>query len=506
MNNMQAIKPEDIIKILLRRRWYIIIPFCISMILGIFLVMTLPKIYSSETLVLLQSQRVNTQFVQPITSSADIDVMVNTIYQQILSRSNLKRIINEFKLFSGPKLENMFLQDKIATIRKRISINVKRSSDDRYGIESFIISFKGKKPELVMKVTNALAKNFISENLKKREAYTKSASESFDKELSVLKERLKESELALKDFREKYSGGLPEQLETNLRAIDRFSEQLISKQERLQDVKNNLHEVENGISGTQNLQTAEELETYDTLNRHQLVAQLRELKTRYTDQHPDIIRLKKKIDNLENEVETPEENLQHENIRKEIKRLEADVLDLRRKISSHENLVENTPKREQELTVLERNFDSINATYNSYLERKRETTLAVNLEKKQKMEHFHILDPASLPRRPSEPDMVRLFLFVIAAGLGIGGGLTFMLEYFDTSISKPDDIEISLGLPVLSTIPFICQPKDIRKKRCNQIMSCFSIVVSFILFILFYMLAFIGEERTVGLAKQFISI
>ncbi|MBW1644170.1 MAG: hypothetical protein JRJ76_15170, partial [Deltaproteobacteria bacterium] len=346
-NHTQVIKPEDIIKILLRRRWVIIIPFCFSMIVGIFLVLTLPKIYSAVTLVLLQSQKVNTEFVRPITN-ADVDAMVNTISQQILSRSNLKKIIKEFKLFSGAKLKNMFWEDKIADMRKRISTNVKRSRDYRQGIESFIISFKGEEPEVVMKVTNALAKNFISENLQKRETYTKSTSESFDKELSVLKERLKESEQSLKDFRKEYSGGLPEQLETNLRTIDRLSDQLISKQQRLQDEKNRLHDVENGLSERQVLQTTEEVETYDTSNYYQLVAQLRELKTRYTDQHPDIIRLKKRIANLDNEAQTPEENLPYKNIRKEIKRLEAEVLDLMRKVSHYEDLVENTPKREQE--------------------------------------------------------------------------------------------------------------------------------------------------------------
>ena len=505
MHNMQAIKPEDIIKIILRRRWYIIVPFCLSMIVGIYLVLTLPKIYSAETLVLLQSQRVNTEFVRPITS-ADMDAMVNTISQQILSRSNLKKIINEFKLFSDPEIKNMFLQDKIADMRRRILITVKRTADYRHGIESFKISFKGKEPEVVMKVTNAMADNFISENLKIRETYTKSTSESFDKELSVLKERLEESHQSLKNFRKKYSGGLPEQLETNLRTIDRLSEQLISKQQRLQDEKNRLHEVENGISERRNLQTAEELETYDTSNRHQLVVQLRELKTRYTDQHPDIIRLKKRIADLENKVQTPEENLQHGTIRKEIKRLEAEIPDLMRKISRHEDLVENTPEKEQQLKVLERDFDNINTTYNSYLERKREATLAVNMEKKQKMEQFRILDPASLPERPSEPDMVRLFLIIIAAGMGIGGGLPFVLEYLDTSIRKPADIEFSLGIPVLSTIPIIYQPRDILKKRLNQIMSYFSIMASSFLFILFLMLVFIGENSTVELAKKFISI
>jgi len=506
MQNMQAIKPKDIIEIILRRRWYIIIPFCLSIIVGIYLVLTLPKIYSAETVVLLQSQRVNTAFVQSLTN-ADTDAMVNTISQQILSQSNLQKIINEFKLFSGPNFEKMLLQDKIGSLRGRIAIDVRRSASYREDIESFSIGFKGRDPEAVMKVTNGLAKNFIRENLKIRENQTTSTSEFFDKELSAIRQQLKESEQALNDYKKKYMGGLPEQLQNNLRIIDRLQVQLAGKQNRVQVAKNRLMAIENEISGRQNLPTAEGAgETGAGNNLNQLVAQLKRLQNRYTEQHPDIIILKKRIADLKNEDKPPIENIEYNSIKKELKLLESEISDLRRKISRYEVLLDDTPKREQELMSLKNNYESISGTYSSFLVKEREAKLSVKLEKKQKMDQFRILDPARLPERPSEPDMVRLFLTVIAASLVIGGGLTFVLEYFDTSIRKPDDIEISIGLPILSTIPFIGQPEDMRKKRFNQIMSCFSILVSSILFILFYMLVFIGEERTVGLAKKFISI
>jgi len=490
MHNMQAIKPKDIIEILLRRRWYIIIPFCLSMIAGIYLVLFLPKIYKAETLVLLQAERVATNYVQPITNT-NINTRIDTISQQILSRSNLEKIINEFKLLSGLESKNMLLEDKIEILRERIAVDIKRSVDYRRGIQSFSISFKGEEPERVMKVTDALAKYFINENLKMKKNQTTNTTQIIDKELSAIKKRLKESEQSLKGFREKYAGGLPEQLESNLSKIDRLSQQLTSKQERLQYEKDRLNAV--GIP-----EGGGEPGTNNTLSRPQLVAQLKQLKNRYTDQHPDIIRLEKRITGLENDAQISEGE--------EIKSLQTEITDLMEQISFYEDLIHNTPKREQELAVLINNFDSIHDTYNSFLSRKREAGFAATVEEKQQMEQFRILDFAVLPEKPIEPDMVRLFLIVIAASLGIGGGLTFLLEYFDTSISKPDDIEISLGLPVLSTIPAIYQSKDIRRKRFNQILSFSFIMVSSFLFISFYMLVFIGEDRTVGLVKKFISI
>ena len=354
-----------------------------------------------------------------------------------------------------------------------------------------------------MNVTNALANNFISENLKKRETYTKNTSESFDKELNVLKERLKKSEQALKDFREKHLAELPEQLEGNLNKLDRLSEQLLSKQERLQIEKDKLDEVENALPGAEG---GEESAALDTLSLDQLVKKLKHLKTRYTDKHPDIIRLEKRIADLENEAEIPQGNTQSSNIKKEIKSLESEIKDLMKQISFYENLLNNTPKREQELKVLRDNYDSIFETYNSHLASKQKAEFAISMEKKQQKEQFQILDRAKLPEKHSEPDMIMLFLICIAAGLGVGGGLAYVLEYLDTSIRKPADIEFSLGIPVLSTIPIIYQPKDIRKKRFNQLLSFTSIIALSFLFISFSMLVFIGEDRIVGLVEKFISI
>ncbi|MBW1821780.1 MAG: protein GumC, partial [Deltaproteobacteria bacterium] len=211
-NPAEAIKPEIIIEIILRQRWYIIIPFCLSMMIGIYYALTLPKVYSATTLILLQPQRVPTNYVQSIVS-VDLDSRINTLSQQILSRTNLEKIINEFKLYSGPNSGNMFMEDKIGSMRKRIIVDVTRN---RRNTNAFSISFKGKDPEKTMRVTNALANYFIDENLKNREAQAIGTSDFLDDELSTMRKRLEEVEQALKNYREAYMGGLPEQLESNL--------------------------------------------------------------------------------------------------------------------------------------------------------------------------------------------------------------------------------------------------------------------------------------------------
>jgi len=240
-NPAEAIKPEMIIEIILRQRWYIIIPFCLSMIIGIYYALTLPKVYSARTLILLQPQRVPTNYVQSIVS-VDLDSRINTLSQQILSRTNLEKIIHEFNLYSGPNSGNMFMEDKIGSMRKRIIVDVTRN---RRNTNAFSISFKGKDPDKIMRVTNALANYFIDENLKTREAQAIGTSDFLDDELSTMRKRLEEVEQALKDYREAYMGGLPEQLESNLRILDRMQEQLIERRQNITDAKSRLIAIKN---------------------------------------------------------------------------------------------------------------------------------------------------------------------------------------------------------------------------------------------------------------------
>ena len=492
-NPTEAIKPEVIIEIILRQRWYIIIPFCLSMMAGIYFSLTLPKVYSASTLILLQPQRVPTNYVQSIVS-VDLDLRINNLSQQILSRTNLEKIIHEFNLYFGPKFEKMFMEDKIESMRKRITIDVSRSSSRGRDANAFSISFMGKDPEKTMKITNALANYFIGENLKTREAQAMGTSDFLDDELSTMRKRLEEVEQALKSYRETYMGGLPEQLESNLRILDRLQEQLVERRQNLTDAKGRLVAMENVISQGQNLQPAGETGTNDTLNLDQLKAQLIQLKTRYTDQHPDIIRLKKKIADLEKEPKSQVHNIQIEDIKREITTLTGEIADILQQIKIYEFRVEETPKREQELLSLRRDYDNINETYNSLLERKLEAELAVNLEKKQQGEQFRIIDPAKMPKRPSEPDMKKLFMIFIAAGLGIGGGLVFLLEYLDTSFRKADDIESYLGLSVLATVPVVLHPKNIRMKRLNQTLSIFFVIVAFALMAGFTLISLGGYD------------
>jgi uncharacterized protein involved in exopolysaccharide biosynthesis len=193
--------------------------------------------------------------------------------------------------------------------------------------------------------------------------------------------------------------------------------------------------------------------------------------------------------------------------RQEISLLENEILRSQSQIDVYEKRIEDTPKREQELLSLRRDYDNTQATYNSLLERRLEADLAVNMERKQKGEQFQVVDPAVAPERPSHPDMRKLFLMVVAAGLGIGGGIVYLLEHFDHSFRLPDEAEGFLGLSVLGTIPAIYSRADRTRQMVNNIFSGAFVLFAGGLFLVFGVLSvFEGVERTLSFIKKVIPL
>ena len=123
----ETIKFDYYINLIFKHRWLIIIPFCLALIAGIYLSITLPKIYGASTLILVEPQSVPANFVREIVSS-EIDSRIATIQQQIMSRTNLEKVIERFKLFTDPGSENMFMEDKVASMQKRIQVEVPAGS------------------------------------------------------------------------------------------------------------------------------------------------------------------------------------------------------------------------------------------------------------------------------------------------------------------------------------------------------------------------------------------
>jgi polysaccharide chain length determinant protein (PEP-CTERM system associated) len=526
---MEPFAIEKYKEIALRRRWWIIITFLLSILTGIVLTLVLPKVYQASTLILIQSPKVPTSYVQEIVSR-DIEHRVRTITQQVTSRTNLEKIINEFNLYNEPG-SHMFMEDKVRIFRQNISIEVSSGSGSRRGgtPSSFQIFFSGKNPKRVAVVANTLASYFITQNLKLREDQAIGTSEFLTDELENIRRRLLEKEEELKKYREKYMGGLPEQLETNLRILERIQQQIIANQENLRETENRRLLVQQQIADAAEIKRARELpaegkgEVAEPRSLDQLKTQLTTLEARYTERHPDVIRLKKKIADLETEEKTvvkeaqklPEDRgiikaerdlvNQLREIHLEIRNIKAEANQLNSQMKWYQTQVENTPKREQELMSLNRDYNNIRETYNSLLGRKLEAELAVSMERKQKGEQFRILDSAEVPIRPLKPDIRRILLITVLLGFALGCGLAYLRETLDTSFRRPEDVEELLQIPVMASLPFTLNVREVRRIKRREILTILSVGLTFILLGVVIVFSIKGVDSAINFIKEILA-
>ena len=100
----------------------------------------------------------------------------------------------------------------------------------------------------------------------------------------------------------------------------------------------------------------------------------------------------------------------------------------------YQSRIEATPAREAELASLTRDYETLQQSYRSLLQKKEESQISANLERRQIGEQFKILDPARMPEKPASPDRPRLYLIVILAAIGIGRGVAPPLP--STSIGR----------------------------------------------------------------------
>ena len=518
---MEKIEIEKYKDIAIRRIWWIVIPLLLSILVAIGYYLKLPKIYRASTLILVQPQKVPETYVREIVST-EIEVRLRTITQQVTSRTNLEKIITEFDLYNEPGT-HMFMEDKVENLRRRITVDV--SSSGRRGAASFQIFFTGKYPKQLADVTNALASYFISENLKLREDQAIGTAEFLTEELETIRRRLAEKEAESKRYRERYMGGLPEQLDTNLRILERMQDQVSTNQENLREAENRKLLIQQQLAEAKKIRktfaplpatSGEEPEE----SLEQLKTMLASLEARYTERHPDVIRLKQKISDLESRekieatkndtvaedtgMTQAEINLANQlrEIDLEIKTLKAEAGQLNSQIKWYETLVENTPKREQELISLNRDYDNIRQTYNSLLNRRLEADLAVSMERKQKGEQFRILDPAKVPIRPFKPNMQRMLLTCVFVGLALGCGLAYLREIMDTSFRRPEEIEEVLQVPVLASLPFALNPRELRKIRTKKILTLLGVGLSFIIIAVLLIGSIKGIDATMELIKS----
>ncbi len=436
---------RDYLDILLHRKWYVIIPLVVAILASFGVCQYLPKIYRATTLILVQPQSVPEKYVQPTITDTVIS-RLDTIAQEIMSRTRLEKVIQEFNLYQDLR-KKAPMEEVVETMRKAIGVKVEEEKKQSTR-NTFTISFEGENPATVMSVTNKLASLFIEENLKVRELQAGGTSDFISKELVAMEDRLKIKEEEMRKYKERNMGQLPQQLDANLRILEQLQQQLRTTSDKIKAAEDRNLIFQSQLEQLKQLDLrkdplSEGLSSQNAPEDTQLKLlkkELTALQTRMKENHPDVIALKKKITALESQVEnraqaenqakegSSEPNSETETLYRpvieqsnnaslEVKRLSEEEKNLKAQIGFYQKRIEDTPKREQELVLLTRDYDMLKANYQSLLDKNLQAQMAENLERKQKGEQFKILDPAVLPEKPIKPDRNKIMLIGSILGL-----------------------------------------------------------------------------------------
>ena len=509
-----------------RHKWLAIVVFIVVLPAVLSVVVFLPNVYQSTATILVERQKVPEAFVQTTVTSG-IDLRLQAITQQILGRSRLEGLINRFGLYADV-LQRVPLEELIERMRQNIRLEQKggQGSGQQHTTVAFTISYSGKDPQLVAQVTNALASFYIEENLKVREQQAACTTEFLRVQLEEMKQKLETQERLLSKFKEQYIGQLPEQLQANLAVLERLNTQLRLNSEKQARAHEQRATLSKQLAEIDKLRPAvpppdAPAPEANVTRLERLQQELMVLRTQYAEEYPDIVRLKSEVAALEQHhaaterakapgqpVEPPI-NTYIQQMKRDLGALDVEVTALRaeesgllRTITLYQQRVENTPRREQDLQGLLRDYDTAQALYQSLLKRHEESKLAESLEQRQKGEQFRLIESATPSQRPAKPDRKRLILMGCFMALGLAVGAVLLVEQLDTSFHTVDDLRAFSQLPVLVSLPRVISRADRRRRRWWFALAAISTVLGILLIVGASYVAIKGQAPLVELYAQ----
>ncbi|HUE86399.1 MAG TPA: Wzz/FepE/Etk N-terminal domain-containing protein [Vicinamibacterales bacterium] len=498
-------QPEDFLRIAWTRKWFIVVPTILIGAAVFAWSSTLPNRYRSTATILVVPQRVPEAYVRAAVT-ASVTERLQTISQQILSRTRLERVIEDFNLYQEER-KTMILEDVVELMRRDVKVDTARTRR-REDTSHFTVGFDSPQPRTAMQVAERLASMFVQENLQDREILADSTNQFLQAQLEDARRRLTEHETTLEAFRLRNSGQLPTQVQSNMHMLQVTQTQLQAnvdasnrERDRLLVLDGAIAEAVASLANRGSDQKgapatlAQQIETAR--------ASLKGLEDRFKDSHPDVRQAKRQLADLEAKAAakgtpgaaTPASamnasavagqlskmRMEAEQLRKSIETRKAEHERLRKNLAAYTARLEATPKLESEMAALTRDYDTIKTQYETLLKKSEESKIAVNLERRQIGEQFKVIDGARLPERPISPNRLRLNLIGVLAGLGLGVVLVGLLEYRDTSLKTDDDIVTSLALPVLAVIPVMRTEMEYRRAKRKRVLLAVSASVATIL-------------------------
>ncbi len=500
---------------ILKRRWLLILCFTIVFLaIGGAISYIVPPLYESQTLILIEQQKVPEDYVKPVVDE-NLNARLASMKEQILSRSRLEPIITRYNLFASNKNTatphikflqpivkrfNLFTGDinnmdqRVEMTRKAIKITQIHSAQASGGMPGFFVSFQASDSRTAQQVCGEITSLFVSENLSARERSAEGTTEFLKQQLDDAKRTLDEQDARLAAFQLKYIGKLPNQESSNMNALQALTTQLDAATQTVNRIQQNetflqaliaqqTHDLQGGGPSAASVdERRKELST--------LIDQKKQLETLYTADYPDVVAVTRKIAALQAEIDhsptTPEstpapavhqlDSPQLVQLRAQLRAVQLSMISARKEqtqleqqIRGYEARIESSPMVEEQYKQITRDHDTALQFYNSLLTKMNESSMANALEERQEGEQFSVMDPPNLPDSPKFPNHMMFAAGGLLSGLFLGLLISALLEYRDTSLRDERDIWAFTKLPTLATISYVeGLPKPATDERIDR--------------------------------------
>ncbi|HXY51040.1 MAG TPA: XrtA system polysaccharide chain length determinant [Terriglobales bacterium] len=485
----------EILGIVRRRRWLFLGPFLLGWLLVWGVSWFLPTVYRSGTLILVEEPAVPEQYV-PSNVNDSSQSRLDSITQEILSRTRLLHIIEHQHLYQDGR-KQLTPDEIVDMMRKDIEIELVRADDKK--LSSFNIYYSADDPKVAQAVTKELADLFIQENLADRAQKSENTTKFLEEQLEDARQNLAEQEARVREFKDKHMADLPSQLQANLQIMSSLQTQLQAAQDALSRAQQQqtylesllgqyrtLDQAMKGADGSTPLSVANMDKMLDQLN-----AQLADMRSRYTDNYPDVRKLKQQIADLERLKQQVLSNAgdqknsptvtsyadvkdmaprmelasQMKANQVEIASRQRDIKELQAQLGEYQARLNASPVREQEFADITRDYNQSRTNYDALLAKKNQSEMATDLEKTQQGQRFQMIDPPNLPLTPYSPNRLKLAGFGVVAGLLLGFGFAGGAEFLDGRVYSERELRKLVSAEILADIPPLTLPEEEKRQR-----------------------------------------
>ncbi|MCR9098153.1 MAG: Wzz/FepE/Etk N-terminal domain-containing protein [bacterium] len=493
----------DLFGFLRRRGKFVAIVSGAFILLTFWITMALPNLYTSSAMILVEPQSVDEDLVNSGVRESDLNERLGLMTAEILSRIRLSKIIDDMNLYEE---ESKDLQriEVVDLMRSYISVvpvlseleEGQRRRDVQFN--TFRIIFQHEDARVAAAVAQQIANDFINANIEARTDVTKKSLEFMEDEIESLTSELAEVEGKISKVKAEAAGRLPEDFESNQRMLQFAMGDLRDAQRILSSAQSDAAYWKNQVLTAASMMGGGDPTSPANRKRLLEIERGTMLARGYTARHPDVVRVEAEIALLTDQLAASaasagesapqsmgEQNARAEQGRAELRAVaaEEDIERLREQIADLEARLAETPVVAERLDGLNRQYEGLYRSYQDFSNRLQQASVQADLERRQLGEKFLILESAEPAPEPSSPNRILILVLGAILGLGIAAGAGLVAEVSDSSVHTTSELQQSLGIPVLVSVPRIMLESD-RAARSRRILRETLAAIAVVLFVL----------------------